>query len=449
MSDRPVVLFPGLGAYSAGVLRQTRHSHEEVDRTFEEIDRTAALSGVPSVSAALFDGDPRPVRELLAEPAEVLQLAIFGVSLAVYRILTAQGMRPRLLVGHSFGEMAALVAAGAFTLADGVRLVCARTAALAPWEGRGGMAAIGTDEATAGHLVGVLGESDLVIGCLNAPRQTVVAGPLEDLDRAERVAAALDLLFARLHLPYASHHPSMRPAMADFVARTADIRRQPLRQAVYSPIHRRRYTDDDDLRQALAECLVRPVRFTETVRSLHAMGCTTFIESGALNALTKCVEQTVPAVRTFAPLTDPTQEETGLRAATLSASDGRSHPPGSEPRTSGDVVRPGGHAEAVPEAQVVGVAMPPARAGSAPDRSRVVAQLQQLYAQALEYPPELLTEDALLEAELGVDSLKQTALLAKVVGRFGLRVQAGDLRVWELPTLGRIADYVTATESTG
>lgn len=431
MSDRPVLLFPGLGAYSEGVLRQARQSYGEVDATFEEIDRAVAPLGLPSVAEALFRGGTRSPDE----PAEVLQLAIFGVSVSVYRILTARGTRPRLLVGHSFGEMAALVAAGAFTLADGARLVCARAAALKPWEGKGGMAAVGVDEETARHLVGVLEEPDLVIACSNAPRQTVLAGPLEALDRAERLAKALEFLFARLHLPYASHHPAMRSAVDDFAARMADIRQLPLRQAVYSPIHRRRYTDGDDLRQALAECLVLPVRFTETVRELHAKGCTTFIESGALNALTKCVEHTVPAVLTFAPLVDAEREDAGLRAAVEQVDHGVSAPAGPERRIPVTPAAP------APESQVVGVVAD--TSPGAADRSQVVARLRELYAQALEYPADLLTENALLEAELGVDSLKQTSLLAKVVEQFGLDDRPDDLRVWELPTLGRIADYVT------
>ncbi|MCE6998365.1 acyltransferase domain-containing protein [Saccharothrix sp. S26] len=444
-----MLLFPGLGGYSPGVLRQAKTSHGEVDAVFDEIDAAAARLDVPSVSAALFDGEPRPIRELLAEPAEVLQLVIFGVSVAVHRILVARGVTPRLLVGHSFGEMAALVAAGAFTLADGVRLVCARAAALRPWEGRGGMAAIGVDEATAGHVAGVLDEPDLVVACLNAPRQTVLAGPLPALDRAERLAANLDLLFARLHLPYASHHPSMRPAVADFVARMGGIRQQPLELAVYSPVHGRRYTDDDDLKWALAECLVRPVRFTDAVRELHAKGCVTFIESGALNALTKCVEQTVPDVRAVAPLVDPDQEDAGLRAAADPTA-----PPPTRTSRNGQPSSTSAPARTSPpaEAQVVGVVGDPAPvapeappAPAATDRRRVLAELRELYADALEYPADLLTEDALLEAELGVDSLKQTSLLGRVVERFGLTDRPAELPVWELPTLGRIADYVTTS----
>jgi acyl carrier protein len=65
-----------------------------------------------------------------------------------------------------------------------------------------------------------------------------------------------------------------------------------------------------------------------------------------------------------------------------------------------------------------------------------------LYAEALEYPPEVLEEQIELEADLGVDSVKQTELLARVADRFGLPPQPSGFVIGEFPTLGHIADLV-------
>jgi len=392
MTGRVAALFPGLGAYSTGMLRAAAAEHPQVAETFGEIDEIAAEYGIPPVSQVVLHGAPMPLGEILKLRAEIAQLAIFGCSVTVYRILTALGMRPYVLVGHSFGELAALVSGGAFTLADGVRLVCARTEALADWEGKGAMAAVGANVAVARHLIGALDEPDLVVA----------------ITRAEGAAAALNLFFARLQLPYASHHPAARPAMSAFLDLTEDVQRQPLEERVYSPVHGRRYTDADDVRRSVAEGLVRPVLFADTVRELHAEGVTTFVECGALNALTRCVELTVPQVDVIAPLLDPADELAGLRRVV-----------GEQP------------APVVPMART-----------SEDRRSRdaVLARLRRLYATALEYPEEVLTEDALLEAQLGVDSLKQTALLGKVITEFGLSEDG--TAVWDLPSLGKIADHV-------
>ena len=146
-----------------------------------------------------------------------------------------------------------------------------------------------------------------------------------------------------------------------------------------------------------------------------------------------------------APLADPEQEDAGLHAATTMGAPG-------EPRT-----RPShnGRPQPVPvpsppsppEAQVVGVPAEAPSRSTVPDRHEVLAQLRELYADTLEYPVDLMAEDALLEAELGVDSLKQTSLLGRVVERFALAVRPGDLPVWELATLGSVADYVVAEKA--
>lgn len=408
MSTRVALLFPGLGACSTGMLRAAAPEHPQVAATFEEIDAVAGGLGIPPVGQVVLHGEPVPVSDVLKLRTEVAQLAIFGTSVAVYRILSAHGVRPYVLLGHSFGEIAALVSAGAFSVADGVRLVCARAEALTEWEGKGAMAAIGANTTVAEHLIGSLDEPDLVVACMNAPQQTVISGPLAAVGRAERVAAALDLFFARLHLPYASHHPAARRAAAIFMDLISGIRQDTLVEPVYSPVHGRRYTDADDIKQAIAECMVRPVNFVAAVRQLHSEGVGQYIECGALNALTRCTELTVPNVQTIAPLLDAGDEIAGLR------------------RACGDRAP-----AAVPAAR---------KPTDQPDRSSVLARLRTLYADALEYPENVLTEDALLEAELGVDSLKQTALLTKVAAEFGL----GDTtaQVWDLPSLGAIADHV-------
>jgi [acyl-carrier-protein] S-malonyltransferase len=416
-----VFLFPGLGAYSAGVLRQARIAHPQVKSVFEEIDEVAAEYGTPAVSALLFDAGPPSTQEMLAGPAEVMQLAIFGTSIATHRILVESGAKPSVLLGHSFGEIAALVSAGAFSLADGVRLVFARAAALREWEGRGAMAAIVVSEPIAGHLIGVLDEPEVVVACLNAPRQTVLSGPIPAITRVEDAAKALGFRCVRLHLPYAAHHPSLRHAIPGFLERTADVRQRPLTIPVISATRRGQYTDGDHLCRRLAEGMELPVHFLGSVRDLHARGASRFVEAGALNALTRCVEATLPGVRTFAPLLDPEAETANLAHAA------QRDAPHEEAQAAIE--------ESVPSQRTV------KREGLC--RAEVLDRLRGLYSEALDYPLDVLTENAHLEADLGVDSLKQTALLAQVADLFELPGTGTLLAVARFSDLGKIADHIT------
>lgn len=410
-----VFLFPGLGAYSTGLLRQAKLAHPQVDSVFEEIDEVAAEAEIPPVSAFLSDIEPPSTQEMLAGPAEVIQLAIFGASIATHRILVESGARPSVLLGHCFGEIAALVSGGAFSLADGVRLVLARVAALREWEGRGTMAAIVVNETVARHLIGVLDEPDLVVACLNAPQQTVLSGPVPAIARVDEAAKALGLRCVRLHLPYAAHHPSLRHAIPGFLERTARLRQGPLTTPVISPIHRRHYADDDQLCHKIAEGMALPVHFLGTLQDLHARGASLFVEAGALNALTRCVEVTLPGVRTFAPLLDPDAEVANLARA-------------AQPESRETIV------DTLPAQRTVKRKETP--------RTEVLDRLRTIYGEALEYPLDVLTESAHLEADLGVDSLKQATLLAEVADLFKLTGEEGQPAISGLSDLGKIADYV-------
>lgn len=79
------------------------------------------------------------------------------------------------------------------------------------------------------------------------------------------------------------------------------------------------------------------------------------------------------------------------------------------------------------------------------DRDTLVRQLADIYAEALEYPAEVFEEATDLEAELGVDSVKQTELLVRVGNRYELPPRPSDVRPAAYNTLGKIADLIIAS----
>jgi acyl carrier protein len=78
------------------------------------------------------------------------------------------------------------------------------------------------------------------------------------------------------------------------------------------------------------------------------------------------------------------------------------------------------------------------------DRGEVAGRLRALYAEALEYPEEVFTDDVALERDLGIDSVKQTELLARGAELYGLPAQLADFRLSDYDTMGKVVDYVLA-----
>lgn len=461
-TTRRVYLFPGQGAYLPGAMAAFAH-HPGVRSVLDEIDRAVPPAGAGVADLLLAPGG-RPLAELLAAEPVGLQLALFGTSVALFGEIADSVSDADVLMGHSLGEIAALTAAGALTVGDGARIVAARTARLtaaAPPDG--GMLALAAGPDVAAGLVAAADDPGVVVAVRNAPRQTVLSGPRPGLARIAAAAAALGVGATLLGSPFAFHHPALGAAAAAFRTAIAGVTVHPLRHRVHSPILGRDYRDGDDLAALLAQHLVRPVDLPSAVRRLHEHGHTVWVECGARDALGSAVRRTVPGVRTLCCLdgSRPGPELVRVVREQLTGSPGPAvtfPAVGTTDPTSVPTTVPGGFpaddaprpAPGVPLALVEDPPEPrgPVREPAA-HRTELIARLRATYAAALDYPASVFTEDADLEADLGVDSVKQTELLARVSEECGVAVSGADLGLAELSTLGRVADALLARGAAG
>ena len=298
-----VLLFPGHAAYARKHLEHELSETEAADIA-RRIDRVATAEFGLDACFDIRDGPGgapgRDLVRLAGDGPEHADMAALALSLARYRTIVGHLPRPRVLLGHSFGHLAALTCAGAFTVEDAARLLFHRNAAVAalPAETTG-MACLGLSAARTRRLLGAAGQG--AIACYNSPAQTVVAGPTTALSRLRRVAAENELLYLRLPAAFAFHTHLARPAVAAMRTLAAGVRQRPLGGAVFSATLRRFCTDGDDLIAQMARDLARPVYFLHAVRRLHAAGADSFIECGPSALLTRLVADTLPGATVDAP----------------------------------------------------------------------------------------------------------------------------------------------------
>lgn len=305
-----VFLVPGQGADPRGALAQFHRATPELRAGIEDI-----LTEIEEAAGEAGHG----LREvLLTEARDVTlgpglpQLANYTISVVLDDFLASIGVRPREIVGQSFGEIAALVCAGVFDISSGARAVCALNAAFRDVEGLGAMVLVNASERDTQRLLDAVGHPGLVVACVNTPKQTIVSGPTEAIEAL--LSAPTERRLVTLPVPYASHHPDLSGVADHFLAGIRGIRQRALRIPVHSPVRRRAYTDADDLHEALADCVIKPVHLPETLRDVAAHAPTTFVELGAGDALSRCAAATVPQARTFTPLTGDVSWLTGARA---------------------------------------------------------------------------------------------------------------------------------------
>ncbi|MFD6156110.1 acyltransferase domain-containing protein [Nocardia sp. NPDC060256] len=297
-TPRTVFLVPGQGGDPRCALhelyRADSPSRATVDGVLGEIERASGDAGQGLREVLLSE-----VKQPVMGPG-IPQLASYAISVVLDRLLTAAGLHPDVIVGQSFGEIAALVCAGVFDVPDGTRAVGALNAAFRGFEGRGAMVLVLASVPETRALLAEVGPSDLVVACVNSPKQTIVSGP------TEAIAALLERQgdgprLVRLAVPYASHHPGLVVVADRFRANLCQTRQRPLRVPVYSPVGRRAYADTDDLHEALVDCVTKPVDLVEALQHAGSQH-TQFIELGVGDGLCRCVQATLPSAGTLAPL---------------------------------------------------------------------------------------------------------------------------------------------------
>ena len=289
MSTKIAFLFPGQGSQAVGMGRDLRERFAVAARTFEEADEALGFA----ISKLCFEG---PEEELRL--TENTQPAILTVSVAVWRVLEAEGVRAELAAGHSLGEWSAHVAAGTLRFRDAVRAVKARGRAMqqAVPAGQGGMAAVlMLDPAKVAEACAeAAAETGLTVAAanLNSPGQTVISGSLAAVEKAAEICKAKGARRA-LMLPVSApfHCVLMQPAQEEVWRVLDGIAMSDPRIPVAANVTGSLVHTAAEAKDALIRQVTGTVRWVDCVQSLIGAGADTFIEVGPGKVLTGLMKQ--------------------------------------------------------------------------------------------------------------------------------------------------------------
>ncbi|MFE0021240.1 SDR family NAD(P)-dependent oxidoreductase [Amycolatopsis sp. NPDC059021] len=274
-------LFPGQGSQRTGMLAELFVHFPELAEVLRLAPDVAAKTFPPRA----FDEETQAAHEESLKDTQVAQPALGLVESAVCRLLADLGVRPDLLAGHSYGELAALSVAGAFDTATLVALSRARARSIAGVTGAdpGAMAAV---KASRDALPAMLIGPDVVVANHNAPEQTVLSGPTPAVERAIRRLREQGVAAKRIPVACAFHSPVVAGAGAVFAVDldAAEIAEPGL--PVWSNRTARPYAPDA-VRAELAAQIGAPVRFVDVIEDMYAAGARTFVEAGPGRVLSR------------------------------------------------------------------------------------------------------------------------------------------------------------------
>ena len=266
-------VFPGQGAQFVGMGKDLYDNNPEARELFERANEILGFR----ITDLMFAGTDEDLRQ-----TAVTQPAIFLHSVILAKSLGAD-FKPDMVAGHSLGEFSALVAAGALSFDDGLRLVAARAQAM--------QKACELKPSTMAAVIALPDEKveeicstvDGVVVCANynCPGQLVISGEIEAIDKAcELLKAAGAKRALKLKVGGAFHSPCMEPARAELAEAIDHTEFKAPACPVYQNVDALPHTDPAEIKGNLIAQLTAPVRWTQSVKNMIADGATEFTELG-------------------------------------------------------------------------------------------------------------------------------------------------------------------------
>jgi [acyl-carrier-protein] S-malonyltransferase len=281
-------VFPGQGAQFVGMGKDLYDQSPLAKEYFEKANDILGYR----ITDIMFEGTPEDLKQ-----TKVTQPAVFLHSV-ISALVLGEDFKPEMTAGHSLGEFSALVAAGALSFEDGLKLVYARAMAMQK-----------ACEIEPSTMAAVLGLSDEAVeeGCAsitdavvvpanyNCPGQLVISGSIEGIDKACEILKEKGAKRA-LKLPVggAFHSPLMQPASEELQAAINATTFSTPVCPVYQNVNAKPQTEAAVIKQNLISQLTSPVRWTQTVQNMVADGAVEFFELGPGDVLKGLIKKISP-----------------------------------------------------------------------------------------------------------------------------------------------------------
>ncbi|GAB5565423.1 MAG: ACP S-malonyltransferase [Winogradskyella sp.] len=266
-------VFPGQGAQFSGMGLDLYENSPLAQELFEQANDILGFS----ITDIMFEGSAEDLKQ-----TKVTQPAIFLHSVILAKTL-GEDFKPDMVAGHSLGEFSALVAAGALTFEDGLKLVSQRAQAMqkaCELQPSTMAAVLGLEDEVVENVCEET-EGVVVAANYNCPGQLVISGEIDAINKAcETLKEAGARRALVLPVGGAFHSPMMEPAREELAAAIENTTFSKPNCPIYQNVTASAITDENEIKANLISQLTAPVRWTQSVQQMIADGATHFTEVG-------------------------------------------------------------------------------------------------------------------------------------------------------------------------
>ncbi|SFW88505.1 Acyl transferase domain-containing protein [Amycolatopsis australiensis] len=285
----PVLVFPGQGAQWVGMAVELLDSSEVFAARWAECEAALSCFVDWSLTEVARSDDPS-----VLERVDVVQPLLWAVMVSLAELWRSAGVEPAAVIGHSQGEIAAAVVAGALSTTDGARVVALRAKAITDLAGTGGMLSVPLPvaEIEAGL------DPRLGVAAVNGPSATVVSGEITALDEAQAAWEAEGVRVRRVPVDYASHSPQVEAIRERILSDLAPVSPSSVDTVFFSTLTGEAIDTAELTADYWYRNLRATVKFEQATRAAITAGHAVFVESSAHPVLTVGLRQTLDDLET-------------------------------------------------------------------------------------------------------------------------------------------------------
>ena len=289
-------LFTGQGSQYVNMGRQLYQqapTFQEAINQCDEILSSLETFQNKSLREIIYPADQDSSDSSLLDQTAYTQPALFAIEYALFQLWQSWGIKPNVVMGHSVGEYVAATVAGVFSLEEGLKLIAARGRLMQQLPAGGQMVSVMASESRVRALITTDTEK-VSIAAINGPQSVVISGESEAVGAIATHIESLGIKTKQLPVSHAFHSPLMEPMLADFEAVVKEMTNSQPRIPLISNVTGKQVGSEITTAEYWVNHIRQPVRFAESMITLHQQGYELFLEIGAKPVLLGMGRQCLP-----------------------------------------------------------------------------------------------------------------------------------------------------------